>query len=98
VVGIIQSDGDEIAHPADARPDPRLAFDQRQLFRIELFQLGEAARRQGLAGEIGNDLRQIANLAHGVDHAGLFAAGGAVTNEFHGSLLGSLIFWSSMVP
>src|SRR4029077_18822372 len=46
VVGIIQPDGDEIADFADARPDPRLTFHQRQFFRIELFQLGEAAGRQ----------------------------------------------------
>src|SRR5580693_1812024 len=98
VVGIIQPDGDEIAHPADARPDPRLAFDQGQLGRIEFLQLGKALRRQRFAGEIGNDFRQIANLALVVDHAGLFAAGCAVTNEFHGGLLGSLIFGSSVVP
>src|SRR5579862_4165136 len=98
VVGIVQPDGDEIAHPADARPDPWLALHQRQLFRIELFQLGEVFRRQRLAGEIGNDFRQVANLALGVDHAGLFAAGGAVTNEFHGGLLGVVIFGSSVVP
>src|SRR3984957_8756635 len=90
VVGIIEPDGDEISHPADARPDPRLAFHQRQFFRIELFQLGEDAGRERVAGNIGDDFGQIADAALGIDHAGLFAAGCAVTNELHGSLLGIL--------
>src|SRR5580704_1716593 len=91
VIGIIQSDGDEVAGLGDARPDARLAFDQRQFFRIELFQLGEAAGREHVTGNIGNDFGQIADAAFGIDHAGLFAARGAVTNELHGSLLGILI-------
>src|SRR5579863_1086260 len=41
VVGIIQADGDEIADPADARAEPRRAAHQRQLFRLELAQLGK---------------------------------------------------------
>src|SRR5580700_2312075 len=91
MVGIIEPDGDEIAGPGDARPDPRLAFHQWQFFRIELFQLGKAAGREHVGGNVGNDFRQIADVAFGIDQAGFFAAGCAVTNEFHGSLLGILI-------
>ena len=87
VIGIIQPDGDEIADIADARAEPRLAAHQRQLVGLELAQLGEAFRRQRLAGNVGHDFRQVADPALGIDHAGLFAAWCAEANKFHCNLL-----------
>ena len=53
---------------------------------LSLRSLFEALRRQRVAGDVGHDFRQIADAALRVDHAGLFAAGRAVANEFHGIL------------
>jgi hypothetical protein len=83
VVGIIEPDGDEIADAADASADARLALHQRQLFRLELAQLVQARGRQRCTRDVGDHLRQVADAAFLIDHAGLFAAGRAIANEFH---------------
>ncbi len=87
MVGIVQPDGDEIAHLADARPDARIAANERQLLRLELAQLVEALGRQRVAGNVGNDFGKVADAAFGIQHAGLFAPRCTITDELHGSLL-----------
>jgi hypothetical protein len=87
MVGIIQPNGDEIADMADAGADAWIAAHRRQLFRLQLAQLVEALWRQHVARDVGNDFRQVAQLAVLVDHAGFFAARCAVTNESHDFLL-----------
>jgi hypothetical protein len=83
VIGIIQTDGDEIAGPTDTGAKPRLAGHHLQFLEIGLLDLGEALGRQRLAGNVGHDFRQIADLAIGVDDAGLFASRGPITDELH---------------
>ena len=85
VVGIVEPDGDEIADPADARPDARIAAHQRQLVDLRLADLGEPLGRERLAGDVGHDLRQVADAALRIEDAGLFAAGRAVADELHRS-------------
>ena len=88
MVGVVQPDGDEITGIADARAKPRRAADQRQLVGLELAELRQPFGRKRLAGDVGDHFREVADTALGIEHAGLFAPGGAEAHEFHGSLLG----------
>jgi hypothetical protein len=83
VVGIVEPDGDEIAHGADAGAEPRLAGDHFQPLDIRFADLGEAAGFQHLAVDVFDDARQVADLAVGVEDAGLLAAGRAIADELH---------------
>ena len=83
MVGIVQSDRDVIADVSDAGPEPRAAAHQGELVELGFADLGEAARAQGLAGDIGHDARKIADAALAVEDAGFFAAGRAVADELH---------------
>jgi hypothetical protein len=83
VVGIVKPNGDEIADLADARADARRAAHERQLVDVDLAQLGKPRRRKFVAGDVGDDFRQIADAALGVEHAGLFPTGGTEADEFH---------------
>ena len=83
VVGIVKPNGDEIADLADARADARRAAHERQLVDVDLAQLGKPLRRKFVAGDVGDDFRQIADAALGVEHAGLFPTGGTEADEFH---------------
>src|SRR4029077_14717495 len=85
MVRVIQPDGDQIADPADARADPRLALDDWQPAGRGLLDLREASWRQGIAGKVGHDFREIADVSLCVDDAGFFAAGRAEADELHGS-------------
>ena len=42
VIGIVESDGDEVADTADAGAEPRIAAHERQLVDRRLADLGEA--------------------------------------------------------
>jgi hypothetical protein len=83
VVGIVKPNGDEIADFADARADARRAAHERQLVDVDLAQLGKPLRRKFVAGDVGDDFRQIADAALGVEHARLFPTGGTEADEFH---------------
>ena len=83
MVGIVKPNGDEIADLADARADARRAAHERQLVDVDLAQLGKPLGRKHVAGDVGNDFRQIADAALGVEHAGLFPTGCTEADEFH---------------
>ena len=51
---------------------------------VELAELVEAGGREGVAGDVVDDAFEAADLAGGVEDAGLFLAGGAVAEKFHG--------------
>ena len=83
VVGVIEADGDEIADPADARAEARLAAHRRQRLRLDLGEARENARRQRFAVDVVDDLAEIAKLAGGVDQARPFLARLSITNQLH---------------
>ena len=92
MVGVVEPDGDEVAHLADAGAEPRPAGDHLEPLEVGLPDLGEAAGGQRLAVDVLHHARQVADLAVGVDDAGLLAAGRAVADEFHGGLPGAFVF------
>ena len=65
-----------------------LPFTSGSFSGLSLRSLFRLAGRERRARDIGDDFRQVADAAVLVDHAGLFAAGRAVANEFHEFLLG----------
>src|SRR5262245_35217248 len=83
VVGIVQSDRNEVAHIADAGPEPRLARHRFQLLQVSLLDLGEAAGCQHGAVDIRHHPRQVADFSVSIDNAGLLAAHWTITHEFH---------------
>ncbi len=83
MVGVVEPDGDEVAHAADAGAEPRPAGDGFQPLEIGLFDLGEAAPRQHGAVDVRHHARQVADFTVGADNAGLFAAGRAIADELH---------------
>ncbi len=84
MVAVVEPDGDEVAHVADARPEPRLAGDGLHAFEVGLFDLGEAAGGEHLAVDVFDQAREVADLAVLTDDAGLLAAGRAIADELHG--------------
>ena len=63
--------------------EARSGFHHRQFRNVGLLDLGEALRRERVAGDVRHDLRQVADLAVFVHDAGLFAAGRAEADELH---------------
>src|ERR1700676_1747385 len=94
VIDVVQADGDEFGDPGHGRAEPRGAADGRKLGGVEGGELGQRGRRIGLAIEVLDLPRQVAQLAGFVDQAGLFLANGPVTNKLHFvSLPGMLVAW-----
>ena len=83
MVGIVETDADELSRAGDAGTEARLAGDGRQGLRIEPGKAGERRRIQGLAADVGDVAGQIADGAVRIDETGLFGAGGAIANKFH---------------
>src|SRR5262249_39511884 len=84
----------EVADRADAGADARLALDGRQLAgRDGLFDLGEAAGRERVAGEVRHDFREIADAPLGVQDSGFLAAGRAEAQQLHDDLLKGFSVW-----
>src|SRR5439155_22225354 len=71
---------------------------QGELVELGFADLGEAARAQGLAGDIGHDARKIADAALAVEDAGFFAAGSAVADELHGRVSFLIILLLARLP
>jgi hypothetical protein len=83
VVGIVEADGDELAHIGHRAAVARLALDQRQLVGLELAQLGERGIAQLLGADVLDLRAQVAQQTLVVDEAWLLLAWVAVANEFH---------------
>ncbi len=85
-----------MARARDAGTKTRLARYNLQAIDIRLFDLGEALGRNRLGVDVLHDARQVADLAFGIDDAGLFAAGGAIADELHSVLpLSVFLRWIS---
>jgi hypothetical protein len=78
MVAIVETNGHDLADALDRYAIAHITFHHGQALDIHASDLGD-----GVDGDVGNMGRQVADLAVGVDQAGLFSALGAVTNEFH---------------
>ena len=61
---------DELADAPHARTNAYRLFDNRQGFKIQLANLVENRRRQGLTGDVFHDVDQAADVARGIEYAG----------------------------
>jgi len=84
VVGVVQTNGDELAHLGHGAAHAGLAFDQRQAVGFELAQLGQGLVVELIGGDVFDDLAQVTQLALCINEARFFLAGFTVANEFHG--------------
>ncbi len=83
VVRIVEADGDEVAHVADAGAEPWFAGDRLHPLEVGLSYFREAARGDHFAVDVLHDARQVANLAIVTDDAGFLAAGRAIADKLH---------------
>ena len=74
--------------PADGRAVAGVAADDGERRRVDCLQSLQPLGRERVAGDVGDMAGEITDLAIGIDHAGLFLAERAVTNEFHDVLSG----------
>src|SRR5205085_4945056 len=83
VVGVVEADGDELADADIGHAEARRAVHERQRLGLEARQHLQAARRDLVRPAVVDDLREIAQLAVAVDHAGLLVARLAIPAELH---------------
>src|SRR5216683_1108697 len=86
MIDIVQADRDEFGDPGHGRSQARLASDGRERVRVEGGELLQRGRRIGVAVEVLDVGRQVAQLAGFVDQTGFFVTDRAVTNKLHVSL------------
>jgi hypothetical protein len=82
MVGIVQAHTDEFAGPGDAGTNAR-GSDFGKARRINGPQAREAFIGERVAGNVGNDAGEIADLAVRIEKGGPFGARRAMTEEFH---------------
>ena len=66
---VVQTDRDKFADTPDARPDAHRRLNQRQGLEIELAELVESCRRQGVSGNVFHHVDEAAHVARGVEDA-----------------------------
>ena len=86
VLGVVEADAHEFADAADAGAEcaverHRPSGSDVEVERAELIERGGGER---VAGEVVDDAGEAADVAGGVEDAGLFLAGRAEAEEFHG--------------
>jgi hypothetical protein len=87
MVGIIQTDADELADAPDARADAQAGRQFRKATDIEIAKTLQSLRQEHGAGDIGNDRGQIAKRPFAVEQRGFFTTFLADTQQFHSSIL-----------
>ena len=72
VIGVVQTDADQVGHIADRWPDPWIVLDQRQALGVARSQPGEVFRGERGGVDVRNLAREIADLALGIQQARFF--------------------------
>src|SRR3954467_233931 len=83
MIGIVQSDADQLGHVRDWCAETRLAANFWQRLRLDAFQLGQAFRRDGCRVNVLDDGRQIADFALRINHSRFFFSCFPITHQFH---------------
>ncbi len=83
MIGIVQSDTDEIDRSRDGRAKARAAANERQARQPRAGEFLQIFVAKIFAGEIRHDGADVTDFAILVDESGLFLAGLSVTYEFH---------------
>src|SRR6185369_11458191 len=83
VIDIVQADGDELREAGDGGAEPRRARYGGKGSRVERGEFCQRRRRIGLAVEVPDMSRKVAQLAGFINQTGLFVPLGAVPNKLH---------------
>jgi hypothetical protein len=87
MIGIVQPDAKKLADACDARPDARLALDQRQRRGVDRCKASKAFGRNCLAIDVRNVRGQIAQAPFTIYQPGLFGPGLTIANQLHSNFL-----------
>ena len=87
VIGVVEADAEEFADAGDAGADAGVAGDDGQGVGIDAAEVLEGIGQEGRASDVGQDVSERADVAFGVEEAGLFVARVAVAQEFHDGFL-----------
>jgi hypothetical protein len=83
MIGIVEADAQELADRTDTWPEPHIAFNTRQEFRIQGSEANQLIRIEHKTCNVVDMPGKIPNSPFAVDEAWLFCAAGAEANEFH---------------
>src|SRR5690606_5540488 len=83
MVGIVETDADELADLADAGADPLVRAQLRQAGGVDRPDFREALVGQGSTGKVGDDAAEVADGAVRGKNGGLFGALGTHAQQFH---------------
>ena len=87
VVGVVETDGDELADARHRAAQARAAAHQRQRRWLQAAQTGQRGIAQLRRADVGHDGGQVAQLAGIVQQGRPFLAGWAAAQQLHGNLL-----------
>jgi hypothetical protein len=83
MVGIVETDAQELADIADARPQPRRRVDFGKARRVDFAEPGKRIGTDRRAVDVIHMCRQIADRPRCVDHTGFFLPSRAKSQQFH---------------
>ena len=83
MIGVIQSDRDEIPRSCDRRAKARRLRHFRQNCNVDVAEFRKCVRREVLAFQVRDERREITDRAVPINDTGLFSAGRAEPNKFH---------------
>jgi hypothetical protein len=84
MVAVVQADGDELGHAAPGHGYAHGALDPGQFARVDGGQRAQRLAAQQAGRVVVHQGGQVADMAFGVEQAGLFLALGAESQQFHG--------------
>jgi hypothetical protein len=83
MIPIVEADGDELADACVRHAEARVAAHDGQRFRLHAREARKVPGREHRVVDLGDDLREVADVAIRVGKAGLLTARGAVAQELH---------------
>src|SRR5205823_4754690 len=98
MIGIVQSDGNEIARLGNASSEPGLTSDERQFLHIRSRDLGKPFWREVFSREIRDNMCEVANPSRGIDQSRSLLARLAIADQLHCSSPLEILASSGMGP
>ena len=86
MVGVVQTDADELARARDRRPEADGIGRPRQACRIDGREARQPRRGQHFTGNVSDNAAEIPDVTILIQQAGPLGPGFAVSQQFHGSL------------
>jgi hypothetical protein len=87
MIGIVEPNAHELPDVAYARTDTLIAIDTGKCGGIDAAHPVETCVGENVPGDVGNDPREVADVAIQIEHSGFFLSRTAVTQQLHGLAL-----------